>query len=641
MYLYEKLQLLPSEPGVYLMKNAAQHVIYVGKAISLRDRVRSYFHASRQQDLKTQQLVQDICDFEYIVTSSEKEALILEDTLIKRHQPRYNIRLKDDKRYPYIKFKKEFYPRLEFTRIVERDGARYFGPYTDALAVRETMKLLQKIFRIRTCTLALGQKKVRSRPCLDHYIGLCDAPCVLAISESEYAQILDEAADFLRGRQSALLQKLEAQMLQTAEKLEFERAARLRDQHLILERLLSSQKVVDPNPVEQDLIGYARLEPTEELQNNPDIAKFCVQVFFVRGGKLIGREKFFMDAIEEASGREILTAFVKQYYSQATYIPKEILLQCEIEEAETIASWLSERRETSKVTLRIPERGPKYRLMEMVIHNAELALKEQAAKPLKSPDRQEIALQQLSEILKFEPIPRRVEAFDISHFQGHESVGSMVVLVDGFPKKSDYRRFRIKTVSGPNDFASLAEVIKRRLENALAQNEKFLPFPDLILIDGGKGQLSSARAILHELGLEKIPTCSLAKESEYLFVEGRSDPIILPRDSQALQLLQRARDEAHRFALTYHRQRRTSATLRSLLDQIPGVGPKRRQQLYQHFGSMSALRRARLEELIEVPGISKGIAQQILKTLQTEDANSLSSDRPTLTLASEPSSDKE
>jgi excinuclease ABC subunit C len=617
MHFSEKLQLLPSEPGVYLMKNADNTVIYVGKAISLKDRVRSYFQASRHHDLKTEQLVCDIIDFEYIVTHSEKEALILEDTLIKRHQPRYNIRLKDDKHYPHIKFTKEPYPRLEFTRHVVRDGGRYFGPYTDALAVRDTMKFLQRIFHIRTCTLALGDKKVRQRPCLDYYIGFCDAPCVLAISELDYDRLLNEASDFLHGRHDTLLQRLQNEMLQASERLEFEKAARLRDQLIALQRLLSSQKVVDNNPVEQDLIGYARLENSSDRALPADLAKICVQVFFVRGGKLIGREKFFMDSYGESSGTEILTAFVKQYYAQATYIPKEILLQCEIEELESLTIWLSEKREKS-VTLRVPERGPKYRLMEMVIHNAELALKEQISKPLKGPDRSELALQQLQESLKLEQPPQRIEAFDISNFQGQESVASMVVFVDGLPKKSEYRRFKIRTVTGPNDFASMAEVIKRRLENALAQDPKFLPFPSLVLIDGGKGQLSSARAVMHDLGLEKIPTCSLAKEFEHLFIEGRSEPIILPRDSQALYLLQRVRDEAHRFALTYHRKLRTNNVLQSALDQIPGVGPKRRRQLYQHFGSLAALRQASLEELAAVPGISKFIAQQILRTLAPE-----------------------
>jgi excinuclease ABC subunit C len=617
MHVHEKLQLLPGEPGVYLMKNSQNVIIYVGKANSLKDRVRSYFQSSRHHDLKTQQLVHDISDLEYIVTTSEKEALILEDTLIKRHQPRYNIRLKDDKSYPHLKFTKEPYPRLEFTRNVQRDGGRYFGPYTDALAVRETMKLLQRIFRIRTCTLEIT-KKVRQRPCLDHYIGLCDAPCVLAISETDYARLLDEASDFLRGRHETLTQNIEAQMLEAAEKLEFERAARLRDQLTALQRLLSSQKVVDSSPVEQDLVGYSRLESADGRAIPEDLAGICVQVFFVRGGKLIGREKFFMNSVGEAPGKEILTAFVKQYYAQATYIPKEILLQCEIDDTESIASWLSEKR-ASKVTLRVPERGPKYRLMAMVIHNAALALQEQIAQPLKSPDRGELALRQLQETFKLERIPQRIEAFDISHFQGQESVASMVVFADGYPKKSDYRRFKIKTVAGPNDFASMAEVIERRLENALTQDPNFLPFPDLILIDGGKGQLSSARTVMHELGLEKIPTCSLAKEFEHIFIEGKSDPIILPKDSHALQLLQHVRDEAHRFALTYHRKLRANSTLQSSLDQIPGVGPKRRKQLYQHFGSMAALRKASLEQLTEVPGVSKFVAQQILKSLHSEE----------------------
>jgi excinuclease ABC subunit C len=580
--------------------------------------VRSYFQTSRHLDLKTQHLVQEITDFEYIVTHSEQEALILEDTLIKRHQPRFNIRLKDDKRYPYVKFTHEPFPRLEFTRKVERDGARYFGPYTDAVAARETMKLLQKIFRLRTCTLEItGQRSVRRRPCLDHYLGLCDAPCVLAITAQEYEKLLEEAADFLHGRHETLLQKLEAQMTEASERLEFERAARLRDQLLAIQRLLSSQKVVDEKPVEQDLIGYARLEPPGSASALSDRPAICVQVFFVRGGKLIGREKFFMESIGEASGREILTAFVKQYYAHATYVPKEILLQCEIDETAAIAAWLSKKR-GGRAIVRVPERGPKHRLLEMVEHNAELALREQTAQPLKSPDRRERALGELQERLQLEQPPRRIEAYDISNFHGHESVASMVVFEDGYAKKADYRRFRIKTVAGPDDFASLAEVIRRRLENALEPDEKFLPFPDLILIDGGKGQLRAVREVMYELGLEKIPTCALAKEFEHLFVEGRSEPVILPRDASALHLLQRVRDEAHRFALIYHRKLRTHRTLQSALDQIPGVGPKRRQQLWQHFGSLAALRRADLPQLTAVPGISKCIAQQILKALRRE-----------------------
>ncbi len=603
----EKLKLLPEESGVYLMKDASGKVIYAGKASSLKHRVRSYFQVSSNLDIKTRYLVQEIADFEYIVTRSEREALILEDTLIKKHQPRYNVRLRDDKRYPYLKLTNEKFPRLMIARQIAKDGARYFGPYTDSFAVRNAMKMVQQLFRIRTCNLNI-QRKCRGRPCLDYYINLCDAPCVEWIDEKEYKKRVDEAALFLQGRHNQLLPELRRQMQEASEKLEFERAARLRDQAMALERLLSSQKVVETSLVDQDVIGFAK-----------DEHACCVQVFFVRSGKLVGREHFLMEAAAEADPKEILTAFVKQYYTKAAFIPKEIILQNEIEEPEVIADWLSDLR-GSKVRFTVPERGAKKQLVQLVIKNAELALREHQARRLAAfpkPDKHEAALQELQQVLSLETLPRRIEAFDISNIRGSEPVGSMVVFENGTSKKSDYRRFKIKYTEGPDDFAMMAEVVKRRLEHGLQEkaDEKFPTFPDLILIDGGRGQLSAARKVMYELGLEKIPTIALAKEFEHIFVGGRSDPIVLPRNSPALHLLQRIRDEAHRFALSYHRILRQKRTVKSVLDDIPGLGPKRKKLLIQHFGSVKKLQEASLEELMQLSGLPKGLAKRVYQAL--------------------------
>ena len=596
-----KLKLLPTDPGVYLMKDAHGQILYVGKASSLKNRVRSYFQAARPLDHKTRLLVSEIADFEYIATSSEREALILEDTLIKKHQPRYNVRLRDDKRYPYLKLTLEKYPRLVISRRVEKDaqkGARYFGPYTNAHAMREARKAIQQLFRIRTCALDIRDKPVRQRPCLDHYLGLCDAPCVGGIDPAFYNALVEGAALFLRGQHEELLPKLRREMTAASQVLEFERAARLRDRVQVLERLLLAQKPVDPKGADRDAIGAYQQDGT-----------CSVQVFFIRGGKLVGRENFSMELAGSADLQEILTAFVKQYYSKAMFIPQEILLQHEIDEVSLIEGWLSERR-GSPVRLSVPQRGSKADLVKMVLRNAELALKEEQARYLRRPDESEPTLRELQSALQLESRPHRIEGFDISNIQGAEPVGSMVVFEGGVPKKSDYRRFAIKTVSGPDDFAMMAETVRRRLEHALAGDERFLPFPDLILIDGGKGQLSAARQVMWGLGLERIPTLALAKEYEQIFVENR-DPLVLPRSSPALQLLQRVRDEAHRFALTYHRALRAKRTMKSVLDDIPGLGPTRKKLLIQRFGSVKKIRGASLEELLQQPGLPKELAQRV------------------------------
>jgi len=576
--LEAKVKALPQEPGVYLFKSAQGEILYIGKAASLRDRVRSYFQPT--ENLKTQRLMREVSDFEYIVTQSERDALILEATLIKQHQPRYNIRLKDDKRYPYIKITDEPFPRVEVTRRVARDG-RYFGPYTNSDAVRETLRVLQKIFRLRTCALDLSTIPARRRPCLDHYIGLCDAPCVGAISHEEYDKLVEEATLFLRGRRNDLIEELRARMAEASERLEFERAARLRDQIAALEKLLAGEHELASRPGERDLIGYALGDGTA-----------CVQAFFVRQGKLVGRDSVFLEAPADTTPSELLTAFVKQYYGKTEQIPKEIILPCALEEPDAIAQWLAERR-NGPVKLRVPRRGPTRQLLDLVMHNAELALRERVERSPSYDD----ALEELQNVLKLPALPRRIEAYDISNLFGQHAVGSMVVFWDGAPKKSEYRRFRVQTVSGIDDFAMIAEVLRRRVERALQGDGRFLPLPDLIVIDGGKGQLNAARAVLRQLGVGQIPTIALAKEHEHIFVENRAQPVVLPRESSALQLLQRVRDEAHRFAVTYHRVVRRRRFLESVLDGVEGLGPKRRRRLLERFGSWRRIQRASLNEL--------------------------------------------
>lgn len=598
-----KLGHVPAEPGVYLFKDSEGRILYVGKATSLRARVRSYFQTT--DDLKTQRLMREVSDFEYIVTRSERDALLLEATLIKRHQPRYNIRLKDDKRYPYIKITDEPFPRIEIARRTARDG-RYFGPYTNGDAVRETLKILQKIFRLRTCALEIKSPPVRKRPCLDHYIGLCDAPCIGAISQKDYARLTEAAVLFLRGRADDLLTQLRQRMEEASQRLEFERAARLRDQITALEQLFAGQQEQISRPAERDVIAYAMGEQMA-----------CVQVFFVRGGKLIGRESFFVETPTETSATELLTAFVKQYYSKAL-VPKEILLPCELDEPNAIEHWLWERR-GGPVRLKAVTRGPTRKLLELVAHNAELALRERAAGTESRPA-EERALLELQRALGAEQALRRIEAYDISNLQGQQAVGSMVVFWDGLPQKSQYRRFLVQTVFGADDFRMIAEVIRRRLERACGGDEKFLPLPDLILIDGGKGHLNAARTVMRALGLERIPTVALAKEHEHLFIEGRSQPLVLPHTSPALQLLQRLRDEAHRFALAYHRTVRGRTFLQSALDEIAGIGPKRKRQLLERFGSVQGLKRASLAELCQI--LPEAVARRLHSVLRVHAGRS-------------------
>lgn len=604
MSLEHKLATLPTRPGVYLMKNEAGEIIYVGKAKNLRNRVRSYFQRAKDHAPKVRVMVSHITDLEYIVTDSEVEALILESNLIKEHAPRYNVRLKDDKTYPYIKVTlNEHFPRVLLVRSRVNDGARYFGPYTDVKAVRETLDFLRAVFPVRTCRKDI-KPGASDRPCLNYHLGRCEAPCAGLISKEAYGAMIDEVIAFLEGKVEHVIPKLTQKMQAAADKLEYEKAARIRDQIQAIQKMAERQKIVAHHGEDQDFLGYARVS---------DLA--CVQVFFVREGKVVGRDHFLLDCSTEEDEPEILGAFIKQFYAQAAYIPKSIFLPLELDEPEVLESWLSDLR-GSRVYLHVPKRGAKKALVDMVMENANTVL--QVARSREERREADIAeaLQQLEEVLGLEAPPARIEAYDISNTQGKEIVASMVVMIEGKLAGDEYRRFRIREVQdGPNDYRSMQEVIGRRFrrglqERADGEDGKFAAFPDLVLIDGGKGQLSAAIQVRDELGLD-IPFISLAERLEEVFVEGQSLPVNLPRNTKGSLLLQRLRDEAHRFALTYHRNLRGKASRSSVLDHIPGVGPKRKKALLRHFGTVKAIREASVEDLCQVEGINRKVAEEI------------------------------
>ncbi len=610
MELTEKLKLLPTNPGVYLMKNEAGEILYIGKALNLRNRVRSYFQNGRGLSAKVAVLVGQIEDFEYIVTDSEVEALILESNLIKEHAPRYNVRLKDDKNYPYIKVSmEETFPRVLLVRRRLADGGRYFGPYTSAGAVRDTLDLLRKLFPVRTCRKRIepGQQ---DRPCLNFHIGRCLAPCASLIDAAAYREIIDEVCVFLEGRHDALIPDLEVKMNQAAGALEFERAARIRDQLQSLRQIVEKQKIVASHAEDQDVLGYARAG---------DLA--CVHVFFVRGGKLIGRDHFLLDCSPEEDGEAVLAAFVQQYYSKASFVPREILLSQAVDDGDVLENWLGTLR-GSRVYLRTPQRGAKKHLVNMVTENAQIVLDEIRSKEERRQREVEMGLSELQEALDLPAAPRRIEAYDISNTQGNQVVASMVVFVDGMPANDQYRRFRIRTVEGgPDDYQAMQEVLRRRFSRGLREKageiagSSFSDFPDVVLVDGGKGQLSSALEVRDELAVD-VPFVGLAKQFEELYREGQQYPVLLPRESQGLFMLQRIRDEAHRFAITYHRQLRGRAAQGSVLDDIPGVGSQRKKALIKYFGSVKRIREAEIEELVKVDGVSRGVAEEIYRHLR-------------------------
>ncbi len=605
---------LPDKPGVYLFKNEQGEVIYVGKAVSLKNRVQSYFQNSRFHGTKISALVSHISDVDYIVTDSEIEALILENSLIKQYKPRYNANLKDDKQYPYLKLTvQEEYSRLIITRKLERDGSRYFGPYTNAGSLRDTLKILKKVFPLRSCREKF-RVRGKERPCLNHHIKYCLAPCQGHISREEYDGIVKGLIYYLEGRQEAILKNIEKEMKKASGELDFERAADLRDKYLALKQVISRQKVVSPTLKEHDVIGFARGK-----------RETCLQIFLIRQGKIIGKEQFTLINTEEMEDGEVITAFIKQYYSTSSSIPREIMVPVEIQEREVLESWLSQKR-GPKVSFYLPKRGLKKELLEMVMHNALLFLE----KKTHEEEEKKQLLKKLAEVLDLGEVPERIEGFDISNIQGREMVASMVVFQAGLPDKKSYRRFRLDGFEGPDDYRAMKEVITRRLKGGLRErdelaegtldsnNAKFIPLPEMMLIDGGKGQLRAALEALKELEIEKISLVSLAKKEEYVFLPGRKDPVILPANSPVLRLLQRVRDEAHRFALSYHRHLRGKETINSVLTEIPGLGEKRQKSLLMHFGSIEVIKEASVEELCSVPGIDRKTAEAIYRYLRSE-----------------------
>ena len=608
MNLQTKLENLPTNPGVYLMKNDQGEIIYVGKAVNLRNRVRSYFRELKPDQAKTKALVKHIADLEYIIADNELEALVLECNLIKKYRPKYNINLKDDKTYPFLKITNEDYPQVLVTRKVLKDGARYFGPYPSVNELRNSLEMIRKIFPFRSC-----KQKVltNDRPCLNAHIQMCYAPCVGRISKEEYNEMIEEIALFFEGRQDGLVKRLRKEMEEAAENLDFEQAARLRDQLQGVEQIMTQQKAVLGGEDDQDVIAMAR-----------GINQCCVQIFFVRGGKIVGRENYFLRGTDDSSRGEVIASFMKQFYLTSQFVPRHILLETELEEQSILEQWLTEKRE-SRVYLKVPKRGQAKELVDLVGRNASEALARQEQEETYQEQRTAGVLEQLQNMLGLEDVPHRIECYDISNTQGTESVASMVVFVDGKPKKDQYRRFKIKTVDGANDYASLKEVLTRRLKHGLAEqteggNGKFSAFPDVIMMDGGRGQVNIALEVLEELELP-IPVCGMVKDNHHRTRGLYYNNIEIPMDSHSelFLLITRMQDEAHRFAITYHRSLRGKRNLASVLDDIPGVGEKRKKNLLKHFGSFTKIKEASIEELLEVEGINHAVAEEIYSYLKT------------------------
>ena len=617
----QQAKALPERPGVYLMKDARGEVLYVGKAKRLHSRVRSYFGSSRALEPKIHLLVNQIETIDHVVTANEAEALLLEATLVKRHQPVYNVRLKDDKHYPYLKVDVQHdWPRVTITRRVEDDGARYFGPYASAGSVRRTLDVVKKIFPWRSCTKTITGSD--PRPCLDYYIKRCIAPCTAYCTPEEYRAVIDQTLLFLEGRSNEVLDTVEQQMHDAAELLEFERAARLRDQAGSIRRVTERQRMATTTALDADVLALAR-----------DDDEACVQVFFVRGTVVADTDSFMLDGTSEASDAEVLGAFLAQFFESATYVPRHVLLSHAPADREQLRELLRERR-GGAVDLAVPERGELRALVASAEENAREALAMHRVRWLADRDKTEAALSGLQDELDLPERPRRIECYDISTIQGSYTVASMVVFEDGRPRNEQYRRFRIKTVEGQDDFASMREVLSRRFKRLAERREREREHghapaqgddaeapspwdaqPQLVVIDGGKGQLGAALDVLRDLGLGEVPTCGLAKREEEIYVADVDEPIRLPRTSQALYLLQRVRDEAHRFAITYHRSVRGKSVRQSALDAVPGVGPKRKRALLRKFGSVKVLRAASIEEIAATEGVSRRLAETVKRSL--------------------------
>jgi excinuclease ABC subunit C len=590
--LEEKLATLPDRSGVYVYRDAKAQVLYVGKAASLRSRVRSYFQESRPRDAKTDAMVRQIADLEYVVTDNELEALMLEANLVRRHRPRYNIILRDDKHYPFLKLTtNEDFPRLVVARRVQNDGAQYYGPFYPATAMRETLRLVRQLFPLRTCTIKIDGRL--ERPCVQYYIHRCNAPCTGWETREGYAGTVRQVQDFLEGKDDDLAARLTREMEAAAADEKFERAALLRDQVQALNTVRERQKIISTELVDQDVLGVVR--------QGPDA---CVEVFFVRKGRLMGQEAFFLDRVAGWPDGEILSAFLRQFYGKNVTPAPELLLSEAVPETELLVEWLSglARR---RVQLVVPQRGARREFVAMAEANAALALQNHL---LSRENRQQAIQEELQRVLNLPTVPNRVEGYDISSIQGSEQVGAQVVWENGGLKKDDYKRFRIKTVAGADDFASLAEMLRRRFSRSLEQGA---PLPDLVLIDGGRGQLNVGLAVLQELGLDWIPVVSLAKQREEVYRGDALEPLVLDPTSPALHTLQKIRDEAHRFAITYHKKLRSRRTIQSVLDAIPGVGPTIRTTLLRTLGSARRVRESSVAELAAVPKVTPRLAQRI------------------------------
>ena len=628
--LEEELKKLPAKPGVYMMHDKKDNIIYVGKAISLKNRVRQYFQPSRNVTPKIARMIEQISYFEYIITDSELEALVLECNLIKEHRPKYNTMLMDDKSYPYIKATVyEDYPRLLFAREMKKDKSRYFGPYTSATAIKDTLLLMEKIYQIRNCNRNLPRDIGKDRPCLNYHIKRCQAPCQGYISKEEYQKNFKQAMEFLNGNYKDVLKMLEEKMMKASEEMLFEEAAEYRDLLISVRQIAQKQKITNSDAEDRDIIALAKA-----------VGEAVVQVFFIRGGKLIGREHFHFNDVEHESKGAILTAFIKQFYAGTPYIPRELLLQNEIEEEEVLSQWLSEKR-GQKVYFRVPKKGEKERLVELAEKNASLVLQQDSEKIKREEAKTIGAVRQIQDMLGL-PSIMRMESYDISNINGFESVGSMVVYENGKPKKNDYRKFKIKWVKGPDDYSSMREILTRRFEHGLEERKeavkrleesgqadiidendatiyeedfgKFSRFPDLILMDGGKGQVNVALQVLEELGLH-IPVCGMVKDDKHrtrgLYFNNEEIPI--DTHSEGFHLITRIQDETHRFAIEYHRSLRGKTQVHSILDDIPGIGEKRRKALIKYFKSIEALKEASVEEIAQAPSMNEKAAQSVYR----------------------------
>ncbi|MDY5774409.1 MAG: excinuclease ABC subunit UvrC [Lachnospiraceae bacterium] len=612
----EELKKLPEKPGVYIMHDANDAIIYVGKAVKLRNRVRQYFRPSHNEGIKKDQMVKQIARFEYIITDSELEALILECNLIKEHRPKYNTMLRDDKTYPYIKVTLgEEFPRVLFCRQIKKDKSKYFGPYTSATAVKDTIDLLHKLYQIRTCNRKLPKDIGKERPCLNYHIHQCQAPCQGYITKEEYAQNIEHVLEFLNGNYQGILKELEEKMQKASQEMEFEKAIEYRELLNSVRAVAQKQKITNTDGEDKDIIAMAK-----------DDRDAVVQVFFIRGGKLIGRDHFYLRIGNEETESAILTTFLKQFYAGTPYIPKELMLQSQVEEPEVIAEWLSKRK-GQKVYIRIPQKGSKERLVELAKKNAELVLSQDKERMKREEGRTIGAMKEIAALLGMEEI-KRVEAFDISNTSGFESVGSMIVYEKGKPKRSDYRKFKLRTVQGPDDYASMYEVLTRRFRHGLQEQQEledgsqelgnFNRFPDLLMMDGGKGQVNIALAVLEELHLD-IPVCGMVKDDNHrtrgLYYQNEEIP--MDKNSEGFRLITRIQDEAHRFAIEYHRSLRSKSQVHSVLDDIPEIGAARRKALMRNFDSIDDIRNAKIEELEAVESMNRRSAEAVYKFFHT------------------------